>query len=477
MEYQILNKDDFVYIYPKNIDLNKLESINELNNYIIIIKKITSKIPIPINNKKFKNTIKDIEHKSINNIVKKCLANIHKANNKKNCCDSINNNPNFISSLSHQIKTPLNGIISGLQIMNNENTANNKEKSIIKLLLKSSLDLTTYINDIIDYNLLADNKIKLTITKNNFATFIDNIYNAYLYETKSKNITFSKEININCPEIIYVDSRRLFQLLNNLLNNSVKFSQNEMIIFEVNYLSEEEMIEFKIIDTGSGISPNQINLIWKPFYQIKDNWLTNQEGIGLGLTITKYLVNLMDGTITIDSSIDSITKGTNITIKIPNKIKNIEISNLDTDDEVSTNKLLRLPLNNKLNSKTQYKFLIIDDNVINSTLLKLMINKKYQYLKSNDLVINIFNHSKEGFKEIITTNDYDIIFLDIKMPGFSGYDILESLFKKSNKQLAKIIIISALITNNINEKTKNYNIMGILPKPIQLVELEKFLPA
>ena len=160
--YKIFEKDSFIYIYSKEIDLSKLDSLEKIKNCLIIIKKVSSKIPIPTNNKQFISKIQDLEQKSINNLIIKQLAILknRKGKKKKSCCDSINNNPNFISSLSHQIKTPLNGIISGLQIINS-NLKTTKDQSIIKLLLNSSLELTTYVNDIIDYYLLAEKKITI----------------------------------------------------------------------------------------------------------------------------------------------------------------------------------------------------------------------------------------------------------------------------------------------------------------------------
>ena len=478
--YNIFEKDSFIYIYSKEIDLSKLDSLEKIKNCLIIIKKVSSKIPIPTNNKQFISKIQDLEQKSINNLIIKQLAILknRKEKQKRSCCDSINNNPNFISSLSHQIKTPLNGIISGLQIINST-LKTTKDQSIIKLLLNSSLELTTYVNDIIDYYLLAEKKITIKKESINLKHFIEKLINSYDFEIKKKNINFSFEINSNCPEIISIDQSRLFQVLNNIINNSIKFSQNEIIILEINFLENNNQLEFKIIDTGSGIHPNQLKLIWEPFYQVKDNWLTNQEGIGLGLTISKYLIELMGGTINIESSINDIIKGTKVNIKIPNQINIEENPNLETPkvDHLNITKKDQNNLNHSYN-----KFLIIDDNMINSTLLKLMITKCLDKIKVSNPKINnkpqitIFNNAKEGLNEILK-EEYDCIFLDIKMPVFSGYDILKYLDTNSPAKINKIIIVSALITHHIKENTSNYPIKGILPKPIQLNELEKKLSA
>lgn len=469
--YSILEKDGFIYIYSKAINLSNLDSLKELEKCFIIIKKMPSKIPLPTNNKDFIKRIHNLEEISINNFINKHINILKLKELKKSCCDSINNNPNFISSLSHQIKTPLNGIISGLQIINS-NIIASKEKSIIKLLLKSSLDLTTYINDIIDYYLLEQDKIKLNPVETNLKDFIKNIEKHYNLEAKRKNIVFSYDILSKCPETIYIDKTRLLQILNNIINNSIKFSQNEMIILEIDTTNDNKRIIIKINDTGSGINPTQLDLVWNPFYQIKENWLTNQEGIGLGLTISKYLVELMGGTIIINSSVDSITKGTNVIINIP--------INIYTDKNIQTNQEKKNKFT-KIINHNYHKFLIIDDNIINSTLLKLMILKMLTINSNNNKssinppIFKILNDSKEGLKEILKQENYDYIFLDIKMPIISGYDILKHLHSSYPNKINNIIIISALITHDIREKTNMYPIKGVLPKPIQMSELEKIL--
>jgi len=477
--YTIFEKDGFIYIYPKEINLSNLDSLKKMQNCLVVIKKVSSKLPIPTKNKQFINRIQELEQQSINTLIDKhldILKNKKDKKTKKSCCDSINNNPNFISSLSHQIKTPLNGIISGLQIINS-NLKTPKDQSIIKLLLNSSLELTTYVNDIIDYYLLTEEKIVINPQEINLKKFITQLVDSYTFELKRKNIVFTSEILPECPKTIYFDQNRLFQVLNNIINNSIKFSQNEMIILEINMIQENQYLEFKIIDTGSGIHPNQLELIWEPFYQVKENWLTNQEGIGLGLTISKYLIELMGGTITINSSIDNIIKGTHVIIRIPYQInikENLNLKAEKTDNFKNINSLHKI-VNHNYN-----KFLIIDDNMINSTLLKLMIVKSLDTLKASNQKINnkpsitIFNSSKEGLKEILK-EEYDCVFLDIKMPVLSGYDILNYLHNKSPNKIKKIIIVSALITNDIMENTTKYPIKGILPKPIRLSELEKIL--
>lgn len=436
--------DNAIIILPKN------DNFSNLFNYYYKI--------ININNSENKNLIINID-KLDKPKKQELISKIPRLNklNKYNQVETINNyitnlnsillkqkllidHKNIFNNLNHQFKTPLNGLSIGLQILD-ESLTDEYHKKIINNMYESCIELSKYLHDIIDYYLLVNKKIVYHNDKYNIINNINQILNYYKTTILDKKIIIKKYI---CNKTIFIDKQRLNQILYNIIDNSIKYTKDQI---NIKIWNENNTYYFNIYDNGNGIPISEKQNIFKPFYQYKNNMICNDDlGLGLGLTISSLLINAMKGNI----KILSCTNEFNILFSINSNNYNQQLLNNTSPINVNNN------TNTNIN-----KILIVEDNIINSNLLLLMIQKV------NNCKITIINDSTKVLNDIYN-NDYDLIFLDIKMPKISGYDILNHIKQNKPSLLSKIIIITALISNDIKVKLNNYNLKKIIYKPIQI---------
>lgn len=494
-------------------------------------------------------------------------------------------NKHFLSALSHQIKTPLNGIVSGLQILQSNQTriknteltknteitnssnsnTNNPEDSILHLMISATNDLSRYVNDIIDYYLLEKGELQLEYQPINMRLIVSKIKDMFWEQLDNNKILFHTSYPDYIPQQDKIDTKRLLQIIHNLMTNSIKDTYKGIISLEIGYYpqleeestnqeSEDSNLGFPlknnyllicISDTGFGIPEKDKESIFEPFFQVSEKWMTQQEGLGLGLTICKKLVEKMDGSIElIQNKYDNksiyqhfmnshfkINKGCSLLLAIP-LVKDNNINN--TNNNTNNNNNTDLPLvnnkyhhgqeidptptahenlddikitvssfekkkktddinglkkeieqtNSEVSQQTKsknIKILIVEDNQINSKLLKMMITKVIEtetttIQNSDHHEIKVVNNPDEALTTIIN-NNFDIIFLDLKMPRISGFDILLQLQNFVNEdQLAKmpnICVTTALIQEEIEKQLLNYENISFLYKPIQIDKLKK----
>ena len=440
-------------------------------------------------------------------------------------------NKTFLSNLSHQLKTPLTGILTGIQILESR-LINDYDKNIIQYLFKSCLELSTYISDISEYYFISQNDIKIEIDTFNLNDIFHQIYDIFDLQFKSNKTLFVK--NIHQIHKIEQDKDKLFKIFYNLISNSLKFTVNGCIFINLKVSSDLSKFYFQIFDTGRKIEDEEKDNIFKPFYQSSNQWETTQEGMGLGLSICQKLINCLNGNIYItkcdnqylfdyisnhNNEIKSnykfvnciefwlpiqnntlfnscVSSNSNSSESYSDNSNSLIISREDDPNNLFRNsrllkkkkkrKLPTLPKhiinlnsndmnnvkNNKNNKNTYKSLLLIEDHKINSKLIKLMIHNL-----NPSINIEIINNPVESISKIIN-NNYHYILLDLKMPVYSGFDILEDLKKNnffSTHTNTKIIIITALICQTVNNLKSKYPRIDILFKPIEFKELSKLL--
>lgn len=343
----------------------------------------------------------------------------------------LKNNDDLLSNISHEINTSLNSITNTVETLENKN--NNKT---IELIYKHSLKLNLHFKNLINYLYFKTKKINLKLDNHSLKEIINYIKNYFSDEFKTILFKVKLDETINN---IKLDKKKIIECLIILINNSIKFNSN--LIYLTIYI-KNNLIYFSILDNGLGVKDT--THIFKPFY--KEN--EHSEGLGLGLTNFKSLVKIMNGAIFEIKNNLLGSKGFAITFYIKN------------------NGLLNDKKENKVNKelKEVNKILIIEDNVINSNLLKKMlkkINSKFE--------IKITNDSRLVEKHLLK-NKYDTIFLDLKMPFINGFEILKKLDKIYNN---KVIIITALLDENkVSNLIKNSLVKKIIYKPIKIIDLE-----
>jgi len=266
----------------------------------------------------------------------------------------------FIKSLSHQIKTPLNGMAIGIQILD-ETLIDNCHQNIINYLIQSCVELSTYINDIIDYYQLVQNSIEFVIGDFDIRSDINKIQEIYQSQFDDKNIVFESNISGIIPQNIQTDGKRICQTLINLIKNSITHTQDGRIIVDIQYQNVENKLVISVIDTGKNILFEERNKIFKPFYKIGENKV--QEGLGLGLSIAKHIIEKMHGKIYLidDKYVEHIGTAIQFWIPLSTKIRNKHTNThtntpTNTHTNTPTNTHTNTPTNTHTNTESNKKF-------------------------------------------------------------------------------------------------------------------------
>lgn len=407
----------------------------------------------------------------------------------------------FLAKVSHELRTPLNGIIglSDVMLSKPENVNNPKYVNIIKT---SGENLLSLINNIIDFTRLESNKLNLVNEKFNLLETINNIADSYNSLCNSKNIKFSLKLSKNVNEYIIADKVRISQILYNLLSNALKFTDNGNIELSISFITNEndeiwdnldnrnnnhlKILQIKVKDSGIGIDNEYKNIIFESFTQIENTYTRKYAGSGLGLSITKEIVDLFNGKIDLESELGA---GTTFTVRIPITIIDLD-ENSDKVKSQSNNELkiqnedLTILIDKFIKVTKNKSVLIIEDSEINQEYFGTILNDVGLEVQSALSYYEALVHCKK---------DYDLFLLDAHINDiefsdlFTNFinDFLEGIYSNNNKLqkqnrellktqiIKKTIIITADYSQESIEFIKNCGFENILFKPIQREVLYK----
>lgn len=387
---------------------------------------------------------------------------------------STKNDLSILLNMSHQIRTPLNGIIGMLTLLEDTNLSTN-QIDYVSMVKECSFNLITIINDILDFSKLQNNKITLNQESVNIYECVNTVNDIILSKIYEKGLKYNFKINDNIPKYITVDSFRLNQILLNILTNAVKFTNIGNISLNIysisldtfkfiknkydtldNYINSENLfIRFDITDTGCGIDQNDYNKLFKSFNKFNKNFVSSDiyDSTGLGLIICKELIKLMNGVIWLEDS--TLNKGSTFSFVIP--IENTKNIILDNSKNILSTDIIDESVLKDL------CVLIIDDNLHNRISLTGIVTKW-------GMKAYAFSNCEEAlcYTELYK---FDIGLIDICMPEMNGITFAIKLKEQKNScnNNIPLIALSSLddkITNNVNYfKT-------ILLKPIKETDLK-----
>ena len=305
----------------------------------------------------------------------------------------------FLANMSHEIRTPMNSIIGFSEMLDLPDIENEKKGEFIEIIKSNGYRLLSLINDIIDISKIEAGQIELRTGKTNVNQLLGKLYETFKFSTRQKNIGFRLIEGLKDElSIISTDSTKLGQVLTNLINNSVKFTNKGKIQF--GYELKSGMLEFFVKDTGIGISPEHQNKIFERFRQVEITVTKQYEGTGLGLSISKALVEKMGGKIWVESIPGT---GSTFYFTIPYKPEII------VDTAAPTPKIGKKV---DLEGKT---ILIAEDEHSNYLLLK-------EVLKNTGAIIIHVKNGLEAVKQCRENPKIGLVLMDIKMPVMNGFD-------------------------------------------------------
>ena len=358
---------------------------------------------------------------------------------------------NFLASMSHEVRTPLNTIV-GLSTSLEENPKCPVEmKQDLQDIVTSSYNLLEMFNNVIDINEIETGTLKLQNEKYNIKESINEVINNHKIKLNKKNLTLNIEYQDNIPKYLYGDIKHLKVIITNILSNAIKYTKDGKIDLLVRSINEPNKCNLIIIikDTGIGMKEETLSKMYHKFERLDTIKNSNIEGMGLGLALTKRLVELMHGTINFTTTYQV---GTTFTIMLPQEFY--------YQDSIILPKLKDLTKSKRV--------LIVDDNPLNIKVAKRALEAlNYTNLDTCDSGFKCLEKIKNG-------SSYDIILMDIMMPGMSGTQTLENL-KNISYFRTPVVALTADALIGANQKYLSQGFSDYLAKPYTKEQLKNIL--
>jgi signal transduction histidine kinase/CheY-like chemotaxis protein len=372
---------------------------------------------------------------------------------KEKAEESDNLKSTFLANLSHEIRTPMNAIVGFSDLLDNNQLTEEERNYYLKIIINSGNGLVSIIEDLIEMSKIDANQITPNIKGFNLELCLKE-----LYETTKVTIPNGKKINFYIIESlnpisknILTDETKLKQILINLITNAVKFTDNGFVAFGYNFNEKEGYIEFIVKDSGLGIDQKHLSEIFNRFHRIEEDFSVELGGLGLGLSITKAYVEMLGGSINVESI---FKKGSVFSFTIPLIYDNIE------------NKEKTIKTKNSFINNVQQTILVAEDDKINFLLLKKILELK------NYIVLRAEN-GQEAVEICKNNAGIDLVFMDIKMPVMNGYEAFE-VIKKLYPNLP-VIAQTAHSSIEVKEKVLNSGFTNYITKPLDKERIYELL--
>lgn len=377
----------------------------------------------------------------------------------------------FLANMSHEIRTPINGIL-GMDAILLKECRDENLREYAKNIQSAGNSLLSIVNDILDISKIESGKLEILPVQYELFSVVNDCCNMIKPKLENRPIKLSIEVNPRMPSGLYGDEVRIGQIMNNFMSNAAKYTKEGKVTLNLDYenVTEDRIIMIlSVTDTGIGIREEDMERLFQPFTRMEESRNRNIEGTGLGLNLTKNLIELMGGEITVNSVYGA---GSCFKARIPQTVTNAEpIGDLQSryqqylDSDVNTVLTFYAP---------DARVLVVDDVELN---LKVVVG----LLKETQVQIDTVLSGRECL-ELVKKKQYDIIFLDHMMPGMDGVETLQRM-KRLTGSLNRKTPVIALTANAIMGAREEYIEAGFtdyLTKPLVEAELmemmQKYLP-
>ena len=358
----------------------------------------------------------------------------------------------FLSSMSHELRTPLNAILGFTQLLKYEKTLTDKQQSHISEISNAGNLLLELVNQILDLARIEKGHLQLSMEKVFLADCFKEV-RAMISPLAEKN-NLSLEINVETSGYVIADFTRLKQVMLNLLSNAIKYNVEHGSVSLKVLQKENGIVRICVIDTGKGISQELLQEIFQPFNRL--NAASNIEGTGIGLSISKQLVEMMNGTIGVSSTIN---EGSEFWIELTGDL------NITTAIEHES----RIPLlNHSLTAEpaSGHNILVAEDNPTNQTLI-------LSQLEALGYTADLAKNGQEALNKMVN-NDYTLLITDCNMPMVDGYMLAKTIRERGNNKLP-IIALTANAFPEIKVECLKAGMNELITKPVDLNTLKSVI--
>ena len=364
---------------------------------------------------------------------------------------------NFLASMSHEIRTPMNAIIGLSESMLNSNIPDEFREDIKNINEAGSI-LLEIVNNILDITKVEEGKTTLNNKPYSLADTIAKLSHMVEISLIDRPIKFNVQVVGNIPNTLMGDEVKLYQILMNILSNAVKYTKKGSITFVIESVlfGNKDTLTFKVIDTGIGIKKADNDKLFQKFERL-DQEQSDIQGTGLGLTITKKLLDLMGGKISFESVYQ---QGTTFTIVVEQEIVDKSSVNFETY------KAKKMTVDNYFDG-SKYNILLVDDNLLNLKVAEKMLKQYNLNVTSVKSGLECLNKTKN--------NRYDLIFMDHMMPEMDGIHTLYNLKNRASGFDTPVVVLTANAIDGSMEMYLREGFCDYLSKPIDQVELDRIL--
>lgn len=361
---------------------------------------------------------------------------------------------NFLANMSHEIRTPLTSIIGFADSCRDIDQTMSERSCAINTIIKSGNHLMNIINEILDLSKIEAGKLEIEIRKVSLMELLEEVNSFVKVLADEKGLTFGINYTFSLPIYIKTDQLRLKQILLNLCSNAIKFTDNGHVYLNVTYTSQSSKITFEVIDTGIGMNAEQLNKIFMPFEQADSSITRKFGGTGLGLTLSKQLVEMLNGELTVESLPNN---GSHFTI-------NITMDEIENNDFIYNDKQISIENQSDVNTeipKLSGRVLVAEDNEDIRALVRLILSK-------TGIDLDMVENGKDAVNKA-NEKKYDLILMDVQMPVMDGLTAVKEL--RENGYILPIVVMTANAMQKDREECIEAGFDSFISKPINRKDL------